>query len=270
LLVVLHSASKCCSVFFHFFLFDLSQVLLLESRRFFPSQDCGRWRVLPADRASRDKRFLLQNMFSNHYLGHDPKGRTICDVSRATPIEHLDLEVDESTGLLRVVFPHWHWERGAPLVVRGEGKRNTNLWPEETKYLEELAKLKDTENPPRSLRCGYGGRDNPSCRGYQPALLQVKWDLPLRSRRPPSGHTGLGGLGHGVHVDAAHAANTSSVDLNWLGQRATDFSHVLHANASPSHPGEISDSGVKVHPRGSNDDPVWLSPHRARTRGLLP
>jgi hypothetical protein len=243
--------------------------LLLEARRLFPSADCGRWRVLPADRASRDKQFLLQNLFSNQYLGHDPRGRTVCDASRATPAEHLELDADAATGLLRVVFPHWHWERGAPLVVRGEGKHNTPLWPEETQYLETLAKLKDTENPPRSLRCGYGGRRSASGRNYQPALLQVTWDLPLRSRRPPSGHPGLGGAGHGVHVDAAHAADTSAVNLNWLGQRATDFSHVLHAAGALATAEAAGHQGFQLEKRGE-DGAVWLSPHRARTRGLLP
>lgn len=51
------------------------QVRLLEGHRLFPSKDCALWRVLPADRTSRDARFLLQNMFSNKNLGHDMEVR---------------------------------------------------------------------------------------------------------------------------------------------------------------------------------------------------
>ncbi len=127
---------------------------LLEGNRLFPSRNCGVWRVLPADRASVDKRFLLQNAFSNKYLGHDSLGRARCTETLPSPVEHLELEVDEATGLLRIVCPHWHWERGAPLVIKGEGKLNPPLWPVETSFLESVGRFGHSENPCRSLRCG--------------------------------------------------------------------------------------------------------------------
>lgn len=182
---------------------------LLEGDRFFPSVLCGKWRVLPADRNSKDKLMLLQNCFSNKYVGHDMRGMGRVDQALPTKYEHLELVVDEETGYLKIICPHWHWERGAPLVVKGPGKRNPNLWPTEVNFLEWAGDTKYSENPHRTLRCGFGGRNDKSKLGYVPALFQVVWDLPEQSKR-------------------AASQPTENIDLNWLGQNNTDFSQHVH------------------------------------------
>eukprot|EP00613_Pedinella_sp_CCMP2098_P028229 CAMPEP_0171709286 /NCGR_PEP_ID=MMETSP0991-20121206/15387_1 /TAXON_ID=483369 /ORGANISM="non described non described, Strain CCMP2098" /LENGTH=349 /DNA_ID=CAMNT_0012299363 /DNA_START=85 /DNA_END=1134 /DNA_ORIENTATION=- len=213
----------------------LHTVKLLEGHRFFPSRQVALWRLLPADRTSKDKRLLLQNIFSSMFLGHDRRGAAQCNEPIATPHEHLDLQVDEETGLLRIVCPHWHWERGAPLVVKGEGKRNPSLWPTQTKFLEDTGKFKHSENPGRTLRCGYGGAagGEPSKRGYVPALFQVVWDLPPHSKRPINGQS----------ID--------DLDQNWLGQKVADYSFSLNS-------------------ADSAEGTDWRSPYKARQLGLLP
>ena len=185
-------------------------VKLMEADRYFPSRDCGNWRIIPADRTSRDKRLLIQNVFSNCMLGHDPQGNAVCVNSIPTQFEHLALSADEENGLLRIVCPHWHWERGAPFVVKGTGKRNTKLLPKETAYLEAIAKVKNTENPFQTLRLGYGGMRDASALGWRPALFQPVWDLPPHAQHAPEGKV----LG--------------DVKLNWLGQSAVDFSREVH------------------------------------------
>lgn len=210
------------------------KVQLLEPSRFFPSPDCGRWRVLPADRNSRDKRLLLQSCFSNKYLGHDLLGMARADQTVPTEYEHLELVVDRATGYLQIVCPHWHWGRGAPFVVKGPGKRQPQLWPAEAAFLERCGAGEHSENPPRTLRLGYAGREDKSAAALSvPALFQVVYDLPARSRRPAAGHAALG--------EAAH------VELNWLAQSTVDFS--AHQN---------------------RHDPTWRSPHKARVLGLIP
>ena len=97
---------------------------------------------------------MIQNVFSNNMLGHDLQGNAVCVHAMPTQYEHLELSADEETGHLRIVCPHWHWERGAPFVVKGRGKTNTPLWPRETAYLEAISKVQNTENPFQSLRLG--------------------------------------------------------------------------------------------------------------------
>lgn len=99
--------------------------------------------------------------------------------------------------------------------------------------LEQVGKFKFSENPPRSLRLGYGGRSDPCPRGHQQCLFQVVWQLPEASRRPRANHLAASGPDHS--------------DLNWLGQELGDFSAIEHSKVEN-----------------------WRSPHRARTRGLIP
>jgi hypothetical protein len=75
----------------------LHGVRLLEGDRFFPSKNVAMWRVLPADRTSKDKRLLLQNVFSNMYLGHDQRGMAQCNQTLPTPYEHLNMQVRTMT-----------------------------------------------------------------------------------------------------------------------------------------------------------------------------
>jgi len=185
---------------------------LLEGDRFFPSVSCGKWRVLPADRNSKDKLMLLQNCFSNKYVGHDLKGLGRVDQALPTKYEHLELVVDEESGFMKIICPHWHWSRGAPLVIKGPGKKNPHLWPSEVNFLEWAGDTSYSENPRRTLRCGYGGRKDKTLVGYVPALFQVVWDLPEQSKR-------------------ASERNPQDIDLNWLGQNTCDFSqHINQAD----------------------------------------
>ena len=59
------------------------------------------------------------------------------------------------------------------------------------------------------------------------------WQLPEASRRPRANHLAASGPDHS--------------DLNWLGQELGDFSAIEHSKVEN-----------------------WRSPHRARTRGLIP
>ena len=97
------------------------RVILQEGDRFL-HPDCATWRVFPADRSDPRPLFLLQNVFSNLYLGVCPQGHAVCTESRPTDRQHLLVAPDEVTGLLVIHIPHWHWERGAPLCIRGVGK----------------------------------------------------------------------------------------------------------------------------------------------------
>mmetsp|Transcript_43159 Transcript_43159/g.97539 ORF Transcript_43159/g.97539 Transcript_43159/m.97539 type:complete len:369 (-) Transcript_43159:37-1143(-) len=210
------------------------KVVLIEGDRLWPARDCGVWRLLPADRtAPPPKKLLLQNVFSNKYLGHDRRGQAQCFETIPTAHEHLTLEADAATGRLKIVCPHWHWEAGSPFVVKGMGKRNPPLWPNQTGFIEASGgKYRHSENPPRTLRCGYGGQSDKS-KHHVPALFQVVWDLPPQSKRAPAGYADLG---------------REHVDLNWLGQKTVDF----HAGLNTQR------------------DPAWRSPHKARELGLLP
>jgi hypothetical protein len=76
------------------------------------------------------------------------------DQSLPTKYEHLELVLDEETGYLKIICPHYAWEQGAPFVVKGPGKLNPDLWPSEVKFLEYASGIKHTENPNRTLRCG--------------------------------------------------------------------------------------------------------------------
>ena len=110
---------------------------------------------MPADRSSSVKRYLLQNCFSNRMLGHNQQGHAICDHNHPREEhEFLELDADEETGYLTITCPHWHWGRGSPFVVKGDGKRNTALWPRETAFLERTGRYTLSENPARFLRLG--------------------------------------------------------------------------------------------------------------------
>lgn len=173
---------------------------LLEGDRFV-NADCAMWRMLPGDR--KDNIFLLQNCFSNCYIGICPQGNVCCQRKQPKEEERLQLICHEESGLMVIIIPHWHWQRGAPVCFRGAGKRNSKLWDCETRFLMDLSKTKHWENPMRSLRVGYGGqKDNSKTSGARVCQFQVVWRHPMKEYMRKQGPT---------------SATCDESEPNWLG-----------------------------------------------------
>lgn len=87
------------------------------------------WRALPAHRKGKRPPIIMQNVDSATYFGADKFGAAQCVEEAAEEQNdaiHLQLEADPETGLAYLVNPHWHFERGAPFVLRGVGKTETD------------------------------------------------------------------------------------------------------------------------------------------------
>ena len=72
---------------------------------------------------------IMQNVDTATYFGVDKFGAAQCVEEAAEEQNdaiHLQLEADPETGLAFLVNPHWHFERGAPFVLRGVGKTETD------------------------------------------------------------------------------------------------------------------------------------------------
>ena len=101
------------------------------------------------------------------------------------------------------------------------GKGNTSLWPGETRWLEQLAKQgPHSENPARSLRCGYGGQsDAYDALGgsTQPCHFQVTW------RPKPVEHSveHLAACPSSARSGASDASGDA--ELSWLGLSRKDY-----------------------------------------------
>ena len=87
------------------------------------------WRALPAHRKGKRPPIIMQNVDTATYFGVDKFGAAQCVEEAAEEQNdaiHLQLEADPETGLAFLVNPHWHFERGAPFVLRGVGKTETD------------------------------------------------------------------------------------------------------------------------------------------------
>ena len=128
--------------------------------------------------------------FSNCYIGICPQGNFVCHRKQPKEEERLKLICHDESGLIVIIIPHWHWQRGAPVCFRGAGKRNSKLWDCETRFLMDLSKTKHWENPMRSLRVGYGDqKDNSKTSGSRVCQFQVVWRHPMKEHTRKQGPT---------------------------------------------------------------------------------